>query len=96
MTLMSSCLFPPRKVFVAVHNVDTLQRCLRMSAASRVEANNRIVVRRAEEAVYASDATQSAFIAEHISKGKQPSVFELLSRLNRNRRGGGERPSELT
>lgn len=76
----------PKHLFFAGHNLETLERALRMSVNDRVDANNLLVVQHAEETVYACDTSQHAFIEQHIGTSRQPSLFELLSRINRARR----------
>lgn len=74
-------MFPigPRKLFIAVGGVDTVQRVQAYDAAVQAEAVNRFIVGRAQGCVYGTSDEQLEFVRTYMGTKQEKTLFERLA-----------------
>ncbi|ESY64766.1 hypothetical protein X742_25055 [Mesorhizobium sp. LNHC232B00] len=76
----------PRRLFVAVNNIETQRLIERRESVEFVAGINRLIVGAAKEFVFACDDSHSEFVTEHFGKRPRTTMFEHLQRLRRKKR----------
>lgn len=73
----------PRKLFIAVGDIETVLRVRAYDAALQAEAVNKFIVGRAQECVYGTNDVQLEFVRKHFGTRPKKSLFERLSEFRK-------------
>jgi len=77
--------FVPKRLFVAVHNVETQRRIEARSPNEHVWAVNWLIAGRANDYVYARDDSLVDFVREYFGTRRRKSLFERLIEFRRKK-----------
>lgn len=86
----------PKRLFVAVNNLETQRRIEARYPDEQVTGINRLIAGRALKYVYATSDTQLAFVTEHFGKYPRKSLFQKLVEFRRQKNAEESRKDETT